>query len=491
MLVLMAVSLYTSRVVLEALGVEDYGIYNVVGGIVVMFTFINNAMVTSTQRYLNYEIGRNDVINTQKVFSISVNIHVLIALFILVLSETIGLWFLNTTIHYPESRELAVHVIYQLSILTTCVKIIRAPYNAAIIAYEKMSFYAYLSILEAVLQLLIVYLLRIMPFDSLIMYSLLLLFVAIIINLCYYAYSRVKFQTCAYVFTKDKSLYRQLLSFSGWSLFGGVANISAGQGLNMILNYFFGVIVNAALGIANQVGSALSSFIVSFQTAFKPQLVKSYASGDIEYFNKLILSSSKYSYLLSFVLALPIFICCPEVLSIWLTAVPDYSVAFCRLMLIFSILDALQGPLWYSVLAVGKIKNYQIIMSLMILSNLPISYVCIKLGCQPSIVLTIRCIINFASLFVRLWYLKRLFNFPVKSFVSGVIARILPITIIASLLYWQPLNVDSAILKVLIIGVESIAINFILILIIGLNKSERAIILNKIYEFNVKHKRNH
>ena len=187
MLVLMVVSLYTSRVVLEALGVEDYGIYNVVGGIVVMFTFINNAMVTSTQRYLNYEIGRNDVINTQKVFSISVNIHVLIALFILVLSETIGLWFLNTTIHYPESRELAVHVIYQLSILTTCVKIIRAPYNAAIIAYEKMSFYAYLSILEAVLQLLIVYLLRIMPFDSLIMYSLLLLFVAIIINLCNYA----------------------------------------------------------------------------------------------------------------------------------------------------------------------------------------------------------------------------------------------------------------------------------------------------------------
>lgn len=490
MLVLMVVSLYTSRVVLEALGVEDYGIYNLVGGIVVMFTFINNAMVTSTQRYLNYEIGRNDSDATRKVFSISLNIHILIAILIFVLAETIGLWFLNTKIQYPESRDLAVHVIYQFSILTTCVKIVRAPYNAAIIAYEKMSFYAYLSIFEAILQLLIVYLIKIMPYDSLIMYAVLLFLVSIIINICYYAYCRVNFETCRYLRTKDSSLYKQLLSFSGWSLFGGIANISASQGLNIIINLFLDVVVNAALGIANQVGSALSSFIVSFQTAFKPQLVKSYAAGDIDYFTKLILSSSKYSYLLSFVLALPIYICCPEVLSIWLTTVPEYSVSFCRLMLIFTLLDALQGPLWYSVLATGKIKTYQIIMSLMILSNLPIAYFCLKLGCSPSSVLVVRCLINFATLFVRLWYLRRLYGFPIKRFISEVVARILPITLIASSLYWMPINVDSIFLKVIIVTGVCCAVNLVLVITIGLNKNERSLIANKIQSIYAKCKRN-
>ena len=486
----MGVSLYTSRVVLEALGVVDYGIYNLVGGIVVMFTFINNAMVTSTQRFLNYEIGRNDFDATRKVFSISLNIHILIALLILVLAETIGLWFLNTKIQYPESRDFAVHVIYQFSILTTCVKIVRAPYNAAIIAYEKMSFYAYLSIFEAILQLVIVYLIKIMPYDSLIMYAILLFLVSIIINICYYAYCRVNFETCKFINTKDSSLYKQLLSFSGWSLFGGIANISASQGLNIIINLFLDVVVNAALGIANQVGSALSSFIVSFQTAFKPQLVKSYAAGDIDYFTKLILSSSKYSYLLSFVLALPIYICCPELLSIWLTTVPEYSVDFCRLMLVFTLLDALQGPLWYSVLATGKIKTYQIIMSLMILSNLPIAYFCLKLGCSPSSVLVVRCLINFATLFVRLWYLRRLYCFPIKRFMSEVIARILPITLIASLLYWMPISVDSMFLKVIIVTGVCCVVNLVLVITIGLNKNERSLIANKLQSIYAKCKRN-
>ena len=490
MLILMVVSLYTSRVVLEALGVEDYGIYNVVGGIVVMFTFINNAMVTSTQRYLNYEIGLNDSNSTQKVFSISLNIHILIAILILVLSETIGLWFLNTTIQYPESRNFAVHAIYQLSIFTTCTKIIRAPYNAAIIAYEKMSFYAYLSIFEAILQLLIVYFLKMIAYDSLIMYGILLFLVSIIINVCYYVYCRLNFKTCKYIVTKDKSLYKQLLSFSGWSLFGGVANIGAGQGLSIILNYFFGVVVNAALGISNQVGTALSSFIVSFQTAFKPQLVKSYAAGNLKYFINLTLTTSKYSYLLSFLIALPIYICCPEVLSIWLTTVPEYAVPFCRLMLIFTLLDALQGPLWYSVLATGKIKTYQIMMSLMILSNLPISYICLKLECNPASVLVVRCTINFFTLFVRLWYLKRLYNFPVKRYISEVICRILPITLIASLLYWIPFEVNSSLVKVLIVTGISIVINSILIITIGLNQSERKVIANKFHIINDKCKRN-
>lgn len=476
MLVLMLVSLYTSRVVLATLGVEDYGIYNVVGGIVVLFTFLNNAMVTSTQRYLNYELGRNDLPQANKVFSLSLNIHILIAIVVLLLAESIGLWLLNSTIQYPESRELAVQVTYQLSILTACVKIIRAPYNAAIIANERMSFYAYLSIFEAVLQLGIVFLLMASDADRLILYSILLCAVAIIVNLCYYAYCRKKFTICKYEFYNDKTLYRQLLSFSGWSLFGGLANIGASQGLNMLLNVFFGVTVNATMGIANQVNTAVTSFVHSFQTAFNPQIVKSYASGEYEYFIKLILSTSKYSYLLLFILALPIYICCPEVLDLWLTEVPDYAVPFCRLMLIFALLDALQGPLWYSVQATGKIKTYQILMSCMILANLPIAYICLKLGFSPNSVLIIRCLINLATLFVRLWYLNRLYKFPVVKFLSDVLSRIVPITIVAYLISYIPIEIDAPLLKVVIITAITFVVNIALILSIGLNKDERLVI---------------
>lgn len=489
MLILMLVSLYTSRVVLAALGVEDYGIYNVVGGIVVLFTFINNAMITSTQRYLNYELGRNDLRQAKKVFSISLNIHLLIAFIVLLLAETVGLWVLNTTIQYPESRELAVQVTYQLSILTTCVKIIRAPYNAAIIAHEKMSFYAYLSIFEAILQLGIVFMLMTYRADRLILYSALLCVVAIIVNLCYYAYCRKKFKICQYALYKDKTLYRQLLSFSGWSLLGGVANVGASQGLNMLLNVFFGVTVNAAMGIATQVNSAVTSFVHSFQTAFNPQIVKSYAAGDHSYFINLILSTSKYSYLLLFILALPIYICAPEVLSVWLTEVPDFAVSFCRLMLIFALLDALQGPLWYSVQATGKIKTYQILMSFMILSNLPIAYVCLKLGYSPNSVLVVRCIINLATMFVRMWYLNRLYKFPVMEFVNGVILRIVPITAIAYLISYIPIEADTPLTKIVIIVAMTLVANMVLILSFGLNKDEREVVGRNIKRFYEKYRR--
>ena len=489
MLVLMLVSLYTSRVVLAALGIEDYGIYNVVGGIVVLFTFINNAMITSTQRYLNFELGRNDEQQAQKVFSTSLNIHVLIAIFILLLSETIGLWFLNTTIKYPETKELAVQITYQFSILTTCTKITRTPYNAAIIAHENMSFYAYLSILEAVLQLGIVFMLMMFDSDRLVLYSFLLFIVSVIINLCYYLYCKKSFAVCYYKVCKDKSLYRKLLSFSGWSLFGGVANMGASQGLNILLNIFFGVTVNAAMGIANQVNAAVSSFVHSFQTAFNPQIVKSYAAGNIEYFKKLIITTSKYSYLLLFIIALPIYISCQEILNIWLTEVPEHAVSFCRLMLIFSLLDALQGPLWFSVQATGKIKTYQILMSFIILSNLPIAYICLKLSNSPDIALIVKCIVNFLTLFVRLWYLRKLYKFPVYEFFIQVICRIMPITILGYMLKYIPIDCNSDWIKISIVLLETIVLNAILLITIGLNSDERSIVLSNMKKIYEKYKR--
>ena len=295
MLLIMAVSLYTSRVILQALGVEDFGLYNVVGGVVVLFTFINNAMVTSTQRFLNFEIGGNNLDEARKVFSASLNIHIIIAGAFLLLAETVGLWFLNRYIQIPEGREIAANWVYQFSIIVSILNIIRSPYNAAIIAHEHMSFYAYVSIIEVILKLAIVYMVYLFA-DRLIAYAFLMMMVTLIVLGVYYIFCKRKYEICRYQFEYDRKRYMALASFSGWSLFGSLANMGASQGINIILNMFFGVAVNAAMGIANQVNAAVYQFVSSFQTAFNPQIIKSYAADDRNYFISLILNSSRYSF---------------------------------------------------------------------------------------------------------------------------------------------------------------------------------------------------
>lgn len=490
MLLIMAVTLYTSRVVLEVLGVEDFGIYNVVGGIVVLFTFINNAMVTATQRFLNYELGRKDQQATVHVFSASITIHIAIALLTLVLAETVGLWFLNHYIQYPEGRDVAVHFTYQFSILATCLNIIRAPYNAAIIAHERMSFYAYISVIEVILRLLIVYLLLISSIDRLILYAILMFGVVLVITVSYYIYCKRQFSVCHYTYFWDQSIYKQLVSFSGWSMFGGLANMGASQGLNILLNLFYGVTVNAAMGIANQVNAAVYSFVSNFQTAFNPQIVKSYAAKETAYFIDLIIRTSKYSYFLLFVISLPIYICCEEVLSLWLKEVPDYTVSFCRLMILFSLLDAIQGPLWVSVQATGKIRNYQILMSIMILSNLPLSYLFLKLSFEAEWVLIIRCLLNFLTLFVRLWYLQRLYSFPVQRYLKEVIGRVFIVSLLSLSLLFIPIENVYPLIKVIIVVLVSFVFNLILIYSIGLEYKERGLIKKQIQKIYEQHKRN-
>lgn len=476
----MGVTLYTSRIVLQVLGVEDFGIYNVVGGIVVLFSFVNNAMVTSTQRFLNYELGKKNLEATARVFSASVTIHWCIAIVTLILAETVGLWFLLNYIQYPLEREWAVILTYQFAILSTCINMIRAPYNAAIIAYEKMSFYAYISIIEAILRLLIVFLLLLANFDRLIFYSFLMFVVIGIVTLGYYVYCKSHFSTCRYTYHWNKDLYKRLMGFSGWSMFGGVANIGASQGLNILLNMFFGVTINAAMGIANQVQSAVYSFVGNFQTAFNPQIVKSYASGDRDYFIDLIVRTSKYSYFLLFTISLPLYICCEEVLSLWLGNIPEYAVSFCRLMILFSLLDAMQGPLWVSVQATGKIRDYQILMSVMILSNLPLSYLFLKQGYSPEVVLTIRCLLNLLILFVRLWYLRHLYDFPMWRYGREVICRIVCVTIISYGMI-SCLSMDVLpIVKILEVIFFSVIGNLFLVYILGFDNKERQLIIKQI-----------
>ena len=477
MLLIMGVTLYTSRVVLQMLGVEDYGIYNVVGGIVVLFTFVNNAMVTSTQRFLNYELGRGDLVTTQHVFSASVTIHLGIALLTFVLAETAGLWFLERYIQYPADRGWAVTLTYQFTILGTCVNIMRAPYNAAIIAHERMSFYAYISVIEAVFRLLIVYLLTWTAWDRLIFYGFLMFVVLALVLACYYLYCRRSFAVCHYHFFWDKGLFCELLAFSGWSLFGGIANMGASQGLNILLNLFFGVTVNAAMGIANQVQTAVYSFVSNFQTAFNPQIVKSYVSGDRCYFIDLIMRTSKYSYFLLFAISLPLYICCEEVLSLWLGEVPAHTVSFCRLMILLSLLDALQGPLWVSVQATGKIRDYQILMSVMILANLPVSYLFLRIGYVPEVVLEIRCILSILILWVRLWYLKRLYAFSIKRYLREVLGRVIVVTAFVFPIVYLPLEMIGDEEKIIFLGILSLVLNFLVMYCFGLDRREREILI--------------
>ena len=474
-ILVMLVSLYTSRVVLETLGADDFGIYNVVGGVVVLFSFIQGAMATATQRYLNYELGKGDSDAVSRVFSMSMTVHIAIAILIVLLSETVGLWFLNTQMQIPPERHRATQWVYQFSIVTCCVNILRVPYNASIIAYERMSFYAYVSIVEVLMKLAIVYLLLLTHDDKLIVYSLLMLVVPVVISIVYRQFCRRKYSTCYYHLFWDKKLFKEIFGFSAWSLFGSLANLGATQGINIILNIFCGVAVNAAMGLAQQVNAAVNQFITNFQTAFVPQLVKLYAKEEKDEFIKLIFKSSKLSYYLILIIGLPVIVYARPLLSLWLHDVPEYTVQFTQLMIVFSMIDALSGPLWNSVQATGKIRNYQILMASIISLNVPFAYLVLKLGCSPILVLVIRVTLNSILHIVRIFYLKVIFEFPSWQYIKAVMFRVLVVTLFSLplpvLMFKQMSSPSIAALFAYIIMIASQTC--VIVALLGLSSEER------------------
>lgn len=485
MFLIMGVTLYTSRVVLRVLGVEDFGLYNVIGGVVILFSFINNAMVTATQRFLNYELGKNDLERARRFFSASMVVHALIALFILLAGESAGLYLLQKYINIPPGREAAANWVYQFTLLTACFNIMRAPYNAAIIAYEKMSFYAYISIIEVILRLGVAFMLTIFRCDHLIFYAVLVFVISILVTACYIIYCLNRFPVCRLSMVKDKRLYSNLAGFSGWSLFGSMANVGATQGISIILNRFDGVVVNAALGIALQVNAAIYSFVSNFQTAFRPQIVKSYAAGEKNYFVNMVMRTSKYSYLLLLVIALPMFLCCREILEIWLGTVPMYATEFCRLMILFSLLDALSGPLWMSVQAIGDIKNYQMVISSVILLNLPIGYAMLLFGFSPVAVIGLRVLLNAVTLMVRILYLKRKINFPAKKYICHTLAPSLLVTLLCIPIPYYLYQSARSFSGIVMTVSSSLLICALLIVALGLNREERKYIKNIILKRRV------
>lgn len=493
MFITMGVSLYTSRVVLATLGVNDFGIYNIVGGIIVLFSFLKAAMTSSTQRFLNYELGlaKNDNYESVKrIFSMSMTAHISIILLFILASETIGLWFLNTQLNIPQERMLAANWVYQFSLLALSIEIIKVPYHASIIAYEKMTFFAYVSIAEVIFKLLIVFALLLFSVDKLILYSFLVFVVTFAMLTIYKIYCNKVFITCRYNFFWDASLYKQLMSFSGWSLFGSVANVGAQQGVNILLNVFYGVSINAAMGVANQVSSAINSFVSSFQTAFNPQIVKSYAANDQSGFISLIFQASKFSYYLLYAITLPVILNIDIILNIWLKNVPSHSAFFIILILMFLLIDAISAPLWMSVQATGKIKNYQILMGAIIILNLPLSYICLKLGYIPESVLIIRVFINFTIFIVRIFYLRIKIKLPTKLYFEEVIFKVALVTLLSIplplLISYYTSNFNGLVLTSFFSVVSVVGC----IYLFGLTKRERKfvekLIIKKLSDFSKK-----
>jgi O-antigen/teichoic acid export membrane protein len=472
----MLVSLYTVRIILNTLGTTDYGIYNVVAGVIVLFSFVTYAMTSSTQRYLNFSIGEKNTIKTQKVYSASIAIHVFISILFIMFAETIGLWFVIYKLNIPADRRYAAEIVYQFTILNTVFSIFRAPYNAVIIAYEKMSFFAEISIVEAFCKLGLALLVKYFHFDKLILYSILLCVINVVIFLSYKFYCNLQFEIAHFKKVRDKSLIKELFTFSGWNLLGSVANIANSQGTNIVLNLFTNVVVNAAMGIANQVNSAVYSFVSNFQTAFNPQIVKSYAEKDNKYFFNLIYRSSRISFFLLFIISLPLILNCEFVLSLWLKKVPEYSIEFVDLILVWSLMESLNGPLWMAVQATGRIKTYQIFVSSMIFANLPLSIIAFELGCSPLWIFYIRIFINVIVTVYRVIYLHIDVKLSCKTYCLDVILRSLLWALVGTVIPLILSNLLFGITKFFITCITSVICNVLSFSFIGLNRNERVAI---------------
>lgn len=479
----MLISLYTSRVVLNTLGVSDYGIYNVVGGVVAMFGFINGSMATSTQRYITFALGKGNLERLQTVFSTALQIHFLIAALIVLLGETVGLWFLYEKMQIPADRMNAAFWVLQCSILSTVVMIISVPYNADIIAHEKMSAFAYISILEAVLKLAIVYALLLSSYDKLIFYAFLILAVQLLIRFCYNSYCHRHFFESKYKHLWDKSLFKEMTGFAGWSMFGGLSAVLFNQGLNMLLNVFFGPVVNAARAVAVQVQNAIQQFVGNFQMALNPQITKTYAKGEMEEMHKLMFRSARFSFYLLFLLSLPVLFETNFILTIWLKTVPENTITFLRIMICISLVYTLSNPLMIANQATGKVKKYQAVCGSIQIMIFPISYVVLKLGFPAYSVFIVHFIMESIAQFARMIMLRPLIGIHLRDYFRNVHLQVISVVVLSSAIpFFVFKSMNDSFVRFLLVCIICLLSVGIFTYTIGLSKNERYFINAKIME---------
>ncbi|MBR6962973.1 MAG: lipopolysaccharide biosynthesis protein [Prevotella sp.] len=470
----MLVALYTSRVILNALGENDYGIYGVVGGIVVFFNVISGSLNAAISRFITYELGKGNVERLNKVFCTSLNIQFLMSVVFLVFAEIIGVWFLENKMNIPEGRMYAAHWVLQCSILSFIVGLISVPYNATIIAHEHMGAFAYLSILSTFLNLGVALVINHVSFDKLIFYALAIVGINILMRIIYGVYCKFHFQEAHWHFVNDKELMKKMTSFAGWNFLGASSGVLLGQGVNILMNIFFGVAVNAARSIASQVDNAVNMLVNNFTMALNPQITKSYASGDMTYMHDLVCKGAKYSFFIMLIPTLPILLETPQILVLWLKQVPVFSVVFVRLTLLISLVSVLSQTLITSMLASGRIKKYQIIISSLSYSIFLLAYLAYKIGLPPFAAYIIQLIVFLIELVVRLFLLRQMVSLPIKVYLRSVILNIFIVVIVASVLPMiVMLSMNESLLRLLIICVLSFICVLFAIYGFGLSSRER------------------
>ena len=481
MFVIMGIGLYTSRLILKLLGVDDYGLYNVIGGIIAMLGFLNGAMVNTTSRFITFYLGKNDKEKLQHVFAMSFIIHALIAIIIVFLGETLGIWYLYNKLVVPPNRFDAAFWLYQLSILSAVVNILYVPYNAVIVAHEKMKAFAYISIFDCILKLLIVLSLWIYPFDKLIYYGFMISLISLINIAVYYNYCKKNFDESRISLVWNKTLFREMLGFAGWSMMGNFSYLFYSQGINLILNSFCGTAVNAARGIAVQVETIVRQFASNVQTSINPQIIKSYSDNDLDRMFSLIFASSRYCFYLLFLLSLPILMETEFLLSIWLEEVPDHTVNFVRIILCTTLLDSLSNPMFTANLASGKVKVYHITISCISYTFMPITYFALKYYKIPEIVFVCLFITQIFGVIARLFIIRYQIQLPIRDYCINVFKPIFLVlfsSIALPLLFLY--NNDEGWIRFGATSFLSVFSVLTFALLLGIKKDERLVLIEKV-----------
>lgn len=484
----MLISLYTSRVILDALGVEDYGIYNVVGGFVSMFALISAALTSACSRFLNFELGKGDPERQNVVFSTAVTIQWGLAILVAVLSEAIGVWYVNNVMVLPPERLPAANWCFQFSVFNFCMNLITVPYNASIIAHEKMKAFAYVSIFQGLAQLGISFMVYYEPFDRLVFYAFMLMLLQFLVRYMYQIYCRKHFNECHYRFVVDKPLLKHMFSYSLWHLVGNSASVLKGHGVNLVLNFFFGPAVNAARGIANQVDGAVNQFASNFMMAMNPQITQSYSRGDLKDMFKLVNRGSRFSFFLLFILAFPVIINADYILHLWLKEIPAHTVTFVQLTLISMLVGSVSKSLITAQNATGNVKNYQLVVGGILLLNLPLSYLFLYFGMMPEIVVVVAIVVEILAFLARMYLLPfTIKEFKPLLFVRDVILKCIVVILFAvpipALVYiYLPENFYTFVLNVCVCMLCSAVV----IYYVGCNAHERAMLLSAISKIKKK-----
>lgn len=477
MVIVLLISLYTTRVVFKALGVDNQSIYNVVGSVVIFFGFLKNALTNATSRYLTFELGTGNREKLRQIYSMAINCHIILAAILLLLLEIGGVWFINHQLNIDPSRMAAANWVFQFSLLTFCLGIVQTPFHSNLIAHEKMGYYAFLSILDAVLKLVVAYLLYISPVDKLISYGFLLCVEAVIIFCCYAFYSSRKFDDTEYIKFWDKGIVGEFASYSGWSLLVNGADIATQQCIGIFFFNLLGKVANVSLGFANQVSAGIGMFVANFSQSYKPQIVKSYASGDNDYFHKLIFSASKISFLLYLLVAVPIVANVDFVLKIWLGDYPEFTPAYIAVIIVYFLFDSFQEPLWQAVHATGKLRTHQIMIASIKVLAIPAMYLVLKSGSSGTVALGIWACLNVACAVSRTIYMHFLIGLDLKAYLFKVILPLVLLFVAAvPLPIWVAHRMGSNFGAFVVSSAIAVAVILLVGVAVVLDRSERSLL---------------